>query len=116
MQTSNYALIFPFTRSGERMKQTINTRHVRAINQRTILDAIYQHPDGISRAELARSLNMSKPSMADNATALLDIGIIEEIGEDANTGKLGRKPVLLSFRSDFTLQPSIFIYTTPILP
>ena len=51
------------------MKQTINTRHVRAINQRTILDAIYQHPDGISRAELARSLNMSKPSMADNATA-----------------------------------------------
>ena len=92
------------------MKQTINTRHVRAINQRTILDAIYQHPDGISRAELARSLNMSKPSMADNATALLDIGIIEEIGEDTNTGKLGRKPVLLSFRSDFKYIATIDFY------
>lgn len=55
------------------------------LTREPFLDAIYQHPDGISRAELARSLNMSKPSMADNATALLDIGIIEEIREKMQT-------------------------------
>ena len=92
------------------MKQTINTRHVRAVNQRTILDAIYHQPEGISRAELARSLNMSKPSMTDNTAALLDLGIIQELGEGTNTGKMGRKPVLLSFRADFKYIVTIDFY------
>ena len=47
------------------MKKTVNLSHVRTINQRAILDAIFQKGD-TSKAQLARMLNMSKPSMADN--------------------------------------------------
>lgn len=82
------------------MKKTVNTSHVRFINLRAVLDAIY-HQESISKAELARMLNMSKPSMADNVTDLLEIGIIREIGEGACGKGGGRKPTLLSFCDDF---------------
>lgn len=82
------------------MKKTVNTSHVRSINQRAVLDAIF-HKSSISKAELARMLNMSKPSMADNVADLLEIGIIREIGEGACGSGGGRKPVLLSFYDDF---------------
>lgn len=82
------------------MKKTVNTSHVRSINQRAVLDAIYQL-ETTSKAELARILNMSKPSMADNVSDLLDIGIIREIGEGTCAKGGGRKPVLLSFCDNF---------------
>lgn len=82
------------------MNHTVNTTHVRSINQKAILSAIYQ-AEGISKAELARSLNMSKPSMADNVGELLQIGIIREIGQGKCGSGGGRKPVLLSFCDDF---------------
>lgn len=82
------------------MKKTVNTSHVRSINQRAVLDAIYQM-ETTSKAELARILNMSKPSMADNVSDLLEIGIIREIGEGTCAKGGGRKPVLLSFCDNF---------------
>lgn len=82
------------------MKKTVNTSHVRSINQRAVLDAIF-HKSSISKAELARMLHMSKPSMGDNVADLLQIGIIEEIGEGECGKGGGRKPVLLSFCDDF---------------
>ena len=82
------------------MKKTVNLSHVRTINQRAILDAIFQKGD-TSKAQLARMLNMSKPSMADNVAALLQIGIIKEIGEGACSSGGGRKPTLLGFCDDF---------------
>ena len=82
------------------MKKTVNTSHVRSINQRAVLDAIYQM-ETTSKAELARILNMSKPSMADNVADLLEIGIIQEMGEGACSKGGGRKPVLLRFCDNF---------------
>ncbi|MDR1770319.1 MAG: ROK family transcriptional regulator [Hungatella sp.] len=82
------------------MKKTVNLSHVRTINQRAILDAIFQKGD-TSKAQLARMLNMSKPSMADNVAALLQIGIIKEIGEGACSSGGGRKPTLLRFCDNF---------------
>lgn len=82
------------------MKKTVNTSHVRSINQRAVLDAIYQMKT-TSKAELARILDMSKPSMADNVADLLEIGIIQELGEGACAKGGGRKPVLLSFCDNF---------------
>lgn len=82
------------------MKHTVNTTHVRFINQQAILNAIF-NAEGISKAELARSLNMSKPSMADNVNELLQIGIIRESGQGQCGSGGGRKPVLLSFCDDF---------------
>lgn len=82
------------------MKKTVNTTHVRSINQRAVLDAIF-HKTSISKAELARMLQMSKPSMADNVADLLQIGIIEEIGQGECGSGGGRRPVLLSFCDNF---------------
>ncbi|GLC81033.1 ROK family transcriptional regulator [Lacrimispora brassicae] len=82
------------------MKKTVNLSHVRTINQRAILDAIFQKGD-TSKAQLARMLDMSKPSMADNVAALLQIGIIKEIGEGACSSGGGRKPTLLRFCDNF---------------
>lgn len=82
------------------MNHTVNTTHVRFINQQAILNAIFK-AEGISKAELARSLNMSKPSMADNVNELLQIGIIRESGQGQCGSGGGRKPVLLSFCDDF---------------
>lgn len=82
------------------MKKTVNTSHVRSINQRAVLDAIF-HQSSISKAELARMLNMSKPSMADNVAELLEIGIIKEAGEGVVGKSGGRKPMLLSFHDNF---------------
>ncbi|MFT4105205.1 MAG: ROK family transcriptional regulator [Lacrimispora sp.] len=82
------------------MKKTVNLSHVRTVNQRAILDAIFQNGES-SKAQLARMLDMSKPSMADNVAALLQIGIIKEMGEGACSSGGGRKPTLLRFCDDF---------------
>lgn len=82
------------------MNKTVNTTHVRSINQRAVLDAIF-NKNNISKAQLARMLHMSKPSMADNVADLIEIGIIEEIGEGECGRGGGRKPVLLSFCDNF---------------
>lgn len=82
------------------MKKTVTLSHVRTINQRAILDAIFQKGE-TSKAQLAGMLNMSKPSIADNVAALLQIGIIKEGGEGTCSSGGGRKPTLLRFCDNF---------------
>lgn len=82
------------------MRKSVNTSYVRFINLRAVLDLIF-HQETISKAELARMLNMSKPSTADNVNDLLEIGIIQEQGEGACGKGGGRKPVLLGFCDNF---------------
>lgn len=81
------------------MKKTVNTSHVRAMNQRAILEAICQH-ESVSKAELARQLNLSKPAMAVNVSEFISKGIIEEIGEGECSEGGGRKPILLRLKKD----------------
>jgi len=71
----------------------------RVINQKAIIDKIYQC-DGISRAQLAKDLGISKPAVASNVENLIEIGLVEERGEGKAAKKGGRKPVMLYFNKD----------------
>ena len=68
----------------------------RAINQRAIVDSIYQG-SGVSKAQLAKDLGISKPAVSSNVEDLISIGLVLERGEGESTASGGRKPVMLYF-------------------
>lgn len=70
--------------------------HIRAVNQRCILSEIVSKGT-TSRTALARELSLSKPAISDNLIALLDAGLVEEVGEGITTPQGGRKPVMLRY-------------------
>ena len=77
-----------------------NRSSSRIINQRAIIDKIFENK-GISRADIAKDLGMSKPAVASNVEHLINIGLVEERGEGASTKNGGRKPILLHLKADF---------------
>lgn len=83
------------------MKQALNVADIKRTNQRLILDAIFR-AGTTSRAQLARDLQLSKPAISDNVQNLLDIGIVEEIGQGNAGPSGGRKSILLRFHSGHT--------------
>lgn len=82
------------------MTYTVDQTHIRAINQRVILDSIY-HTEMISRAALSRKVNISKSAMTENISNLLQIGIIQEAGEGKAAAIGGRRPILLRFNKNY---------------
>jgi len=81
---------------------------VRMINQKSILQTIYEN-EGISKADLASRLKLSKPSVSRNVYDLIEIGIVEEQGEGESAKSGGRKPTRLSFNKDFQYIASVDI-------
>jgi len=77
-------------------KTSVNFSYVKGVNQKLILRTIYDKAT-TSRAELSKQLSLSKPTISDNLSSFLNIGIIEELGEGAVSEKGGRKPLLLKF-------------------
>ena len=93
------------------MQKTYNTSHVRQINQRAVLDSILRN-GSMSKAELARTLGLSKPAMADNVQRLLDLGIVKEGGEGGCGPNGGRRPVMLMLNGEHKYIVTIdFFYT-----
>lgn len=80
--------------------RSLNTSTVRSVNQRIILDKIYEKQIA-SRTELSRDLKISKPAIADNLDALLAVGIVQEYGEGEVAKSGGRKPRLIRFNKNF---------------
>ena len=78
---------------------SISNATVRSVNQRIILDAIFERQI-TSRTELSNALLMSKPAIADNLNDLLSIGIVEEYGEGEVGKGGGRKPRLIRFNKN----------------
>jgi predicted NBD/HSP70 family sugar kinase len=60
---------------------------LRAINARTILELI-QHDGPVSRAQVARDSGLSKPTVSLGLAALLDAGLVREVGRSSG----GRGP------------------------
>lgn len=89
-------------RGGRRtaVNKTVSTSHVRSLNLRLILDAIFQRKY-VSKAELARILNMSKPAMSDNVRELMELGIVRETEEAGPEEGRGRRPTMLCFHETF---------------
>jgi predicted NBD/HSP70 family sugar kinase len=82
-----------------RTTQSISTSTVRSVNQRIILDRIFEKHI-TSRTELSNDLLISKPAIADNLNALLDTGIVQEYGEGEVAKSGGRKPRLIRFNKN----------------
>jgi len=86
----------------------------RVINQKAIIDKIYQC-DGVSRAQLAKELGISKPAITRNVENLIEIGLVEEKGEGKSAEKGGRKPVMLYFNKDHRYVGALDLaYTQPV--
>lgn len=79
-------------------KKGWNPSLVRIHNQNLIIDNIIKS-EQVSRAELAESLKMSKPSVSINVEQLISLGILVEKGL-GNASK-GRKPMLLQFNAKY---------------
>ena len=64
---------------------------LRAINARTILEQIQRYGP-VSRAQVARDIGLSKPTVSLGLTALLDAGLVREVGR--SSGRPGPSAVL----------------------
>lgn len=65
----------------------------RTLNKRTILDIVRFSAGGISRAELARQLGLTRSAMTQIVAGLLQEGLVREAASGPATG--GRRPILL---------------------
>ncbi|HVI40170.1 MAG TPA: ROK family protein [Anaerovoracaceae bacterium] len=81
------------------VSRSVSNTTLRAINQRIILDAIFEKSP-TSRTELSSDLLISKPAIADNLNDLLAIGIVQECGEGEVAKGGGRKPRLIRFNKN----------------
>ena len=69
-------------------------RNTKNINKRVILDKIRFTPGGISRAELARQMFLSRSAISTIIDDLKGMGLVDEIETGPTTG--GRRPILLA--------------------
>jgi predicted NBD/HSP70 family sugar kinase len=82
------------------LRHTIDQTHVRSVNQRVILDHIFQNGK-VSRAELSRMVQISKSAITENINGLLQAGIIREAGVGNAASSGGRRPIMLQFNSSY---------------
>lgn len=80
-------------------------KRIKQDNQKKILEII-QRNDGISRADIAKMLNLSKPAVSSNIAELLTTNIIYE--EKIR----GKRAVMLKYNSDFCAYIGIIIKPT----
>ncbi|PLV57328.1 ROK family transcriptional regulator [Thermotoga sp. SG1] len=67
--------------------------------ERRILQTIKDRGQ-ISRVEISKILNISKPVVSQVVSKLIDLGFVKEIGKKESSSKGGRRPILLSFVSE----------------
>jgi len=71
----------------------------RKVNKRIVLDLIRFAPGGISRAEIARQMLLTRAAVSSIIDDLKNRGIVDEIETDLTTS--GRRPILLAIKPDF---------------
>ena len=71
---------------------------LRRHNTCLLLKMIWDQPQGISRADLARRVGLSPSTVSGITQGLLDDGLIQEARQDRSTG--GRPPILLRFAAE----------------
>jgi N-acetylglucosamine repressor len=69
-------------------------------NRDLVLKTIFNH-DTISRADIARVTNLTRTTVSDIVTVLLNEGLVEEVGFGSSQG--GKSPILLSIAADSRL-------------
>jgi N-acetylglucosamine repressor len=76
-----------------------NQKLIRTTNQRLIIDLV-RKKGLISRAELAKIIKLSAPSVSSNIDSLIALNMIKEAGAGDLTGS-GRPPILLEFNKEY---------------
>ena len=71
---------------------------VRQVNKESILEMIRWAPEGISRAEIAQQLGVSRATVSAVVDRLIDSGLVLERGEGVSRG--GRRPIVLEITGD----------------
>lgn len=69
-------------------------------NRDLVLRTIFNH-DTLSRADIARATNLTRTTVSDIVTVLLNEGLVEEVGFGPSQG--GKSPILLSIATDSRL-------------
>jgi len=72
-------------------------RQTRTFNQQLVLRALYDQSP-LSRADVARATGLTRTSVSDLVTDLIDERLIEEVGRDQSSG--GKTPILLRVAPD----------------
>lgn len=70
-------------------------RDTRAINLRVVLQLLW-HSDGLSRADIARASGLTRATVSDLVSELIDEGLIEQVGRGPS--KVGKPATLLAVR------------------
>lgn len=71
---------------------------VRKLNKESILEIVRRSPDGVSRAEIAETLNVSRATVSGIVDGLITSGVILERGTGASRG--GRRPIVLQINPE----------------
>ncbi len=74
-------------------------RNSKSVNKRMILDIIRFSPGGVSRAELARRMLLTRSAMTSIIADYTGMGLVDEIEIGSTTG--GRRPVLLAIKPGY---------------
>ncbi|MCP4536044.1 MAG: ROK family transcriptional regulator [Chloroflexi bacterium] len=72
-------------------------KQTRVYNSRLVLKTIYGR-DTISRADIARATQLTRPTVSDVVADLMESGLVEEVGYGPSAG--GKPPILLSVADD----------------
>jgi predicted NBD/HSP70 family sugar kinase len=75
-------------------------QQTRVHNERLVVRTLYDHGP-ISRADVARLTGLTRTTVSDVVSTLLDDGVVREIGRGASTG--GKAPILLEVDEDARL-------------
>jgi len=76
------------------LASTFRLRNIKTFNKRVVLDIIRFTPGGISRAELARQMYLTRSAISSIIDNLKEMGLVDEIEIGPTTG--GRRPILLA--------------------
>lgn len=74
-------------------------KNIKSFNKRVILDMIRFTPGGISRAELARQMCLTRAAVTSIVADLERMGLVDETETGPTTG--GRRPILLAMNPRF---------------
>jgi len=78
--------------------RTVKPELMSKLNKDAILNLL-RNEGPLSRADIARKLNMSFPAVSSNVKALMESNLIIEIGEGEGINGLGRKSTLFAFNA-----------------
>jgi predicted NBD/HSP70 family sugar kinase len=87
---------YELTRSRPEMKKATR-QHTKHHNRNLVLRTMFAH-DSVSRAEIARVTHLTRTTVSEIVSGLLEEGLVEEVGIGESIG--GKSPILLSVAAD----------------